>query len=73
MRLVSEVDQSIRIGDAEVLLSAGEYILTEHSHKYDLQQFADMAGAAGFRLTRQWSDENDWFSVCFLEVEDEPL
>jgi len=73
MRLVSEVDQLVRIGSAEVGLSAGEHILTEHSHKYDLQQFEDMARAAGFRLTRQWSDENDWFSVCFLEVEDEPV
>jgi dimethylhistidine N-methyltransferase len=70
MRLVSEVDQSIRIGGAEVALSAGEHIVTEHSHKYDLQQFEEMARAAGFRLTKQWSDEQDWFSVCFLEVED---
>jgi len=73
MRLVSELDQSVRIGGAEIALSAGEHILTEYSHKYDLQQFEDMARAAGFRLTRQWSDENDWFSVCFLEVEDEPV
>ena len=36
----------------------------------DLQQFEEMARAAGFRLTMQWSDERDWFSVCFLEVED---
>ena len=70
MRLVSEVDQSIRIGGAEVALSAGEHIVTEHSHKYDLQQFEEMARTAGFRLTKQWSDEQDWFSVCFLEVED---
>ena len=70
MRLISEVDQSVRIGSADIDLSAGEYIVTEHSHKYDLQQFEEMARAAGFRLTRQWSDERDWFSVCFLEVED---
>lgn len=70
MRLVSKIDQSIRIGSAEVPMSAGEYILTEHSHKYDLHQFEQMARAAGFRLTKQWSDEQDWFSVCFLEVED---
>ncbi|MBW2215057.1 MAG: L-histidine N(alpha)-methyltransferase [Deltaproteobacteria bacterium] len=69
MRLVSKVDQSVRIGGAEFGLSAGEHIVTEHSHKYDLKQFGQMASAAGFRLTRQWSDERDWFSVCFLEVE----
>ena len=70
MRLVSQRDQAVSVGGAEVTLAAGEHIVTEHSHKYDLPQFEDMARAAGFRLTRQWSDENDWFSVCFLEVED---
>ena len=70
MRLISEVDQSVQIGNASIAMSAGEHIVTEHSHKYDLQQFEEMARAAGFRLTRQWSDERDWFSVCFLEVED---
>lgn len=69
MRLVSEVEQSVRIGSASVALSAGEHIVTEHSHKYDLDQFEDMARSAGFRLTKQWSDERDWFSVCFLEVD----
>ena len=57
----------------EVALSAGEHILTEHSHKYGLQEFEEMARTAGFRLTRHWSDENDWFSVCFLEVEDQAV
>jgi len=69
MRLVSLRDQRARIGDAQITLSAGEHILTEHSHKYDLDQFEDMAQAAGFRLTEQWSDECDWFSVCLLEVD----
>jgi dimethylhistidine N-methyltransferase len=70
MRLLSEVDQTVQLGTAEITLSAGEHILTEYSHKYDLEQFEEMARVAGFRLTRQWSDENDWFSVCFLEVAD---
>jgi len=70
MRLVSKVDQSVRIGGAEFGRAAGEHIFTEDSHKYDLKQFGQMASAAGFRLTRQWSDERAWFSVCFLEVED---
>jgi L-histidine N-alpha-methyltransferase len=70
MRLVSQVDQAVQVGGAEVTLSAGEHIVTEHSHKYDLDQFEGMARSAGFRLTQEWSDENDWFSVCFLEVED---
>jgi len=70
MRLVSEVDQSVRVGKTQVALSAGEYIVTEHSHKYDLDQFEEMARSAGFRLTKQWSDQQDWFSICFLEVDE---
>jgi dimethylhistidine N-methyltransferase len=70
MRLISDVDQLVRIGSAEIELFAGEHIVTEHSHKYDLPQFEELARAAGFRLTKQWSDDCDWFSVCFLEVED---
>ena len=69
MRLISQVDQSVRIGKASIELSAGEHIVTEHSHKYDLGQFEDMARSAGFRLTKQWSDDREWFSVCFLEVD----
>jgi uncharacterized SAM-dependent methyltransferase len=69
MHLVSRIDQSVQIGDATIELEAGERIVTEHSHKYDLKQFEDMARSAGFRLRRSWSDDRDWFSVCFLEVD----
>ena len=70
MRLISESAQSVRIGDATIDFAAGEHIVTEYSHKYDLHQFEDMARQAGFRLTKHWSDERNWFSVCFLEVDD---
>jgi len=69
MRLVSEADQSVRVGNVQITLSAGEHIVTEHSHKYDLEQFEQIAQTAGFRLTKQWSDDRNWFSVCFLEVD----
>ena len=72
MRLISEVDQRARVGNADIALHAGEHIVTEHSHKYDLEQFEAMAREAGFRLTKHWSDERDWFSVCFLEVDGAP-
>jgi dimethylhistidine N-methyltransferase len=70
MRLISEVEQTVRVGTSSFSLRAGEHIVTEHSHKYDLPQFEEMARSAGFRLTKHWSDAHDWFSVCFLEVED---
>jgi L-histidine N-alpha-methyltransferase len=68
MRLVSKVDQQVRVGDTDFALRAGEHVVTEHSHKYDLEQFEAMAKAAGFRLARHWSDERNWFSVCFLKA-----
>jgi dimethylhistidine N-methyltransferase len=71
MRLISEVEQAVRVGTSRFSLQAGEHIVTEHSHKYDLSQFEDMARSAGFRLTKHWSDARDWFSVCFLEVDDD--
>ncbi len=69
MHLVSRVDQSVHIGDATIALERDEPIVTEHSHKYDLDQFGDMARDAGFRLSEHWSDDRDWFSVCLLEVD----
>lgn len=69
MRLISERDQRVRVGEHQIAFAAGEHIVTEHSHKYDLEQFDAMARAAGFRLSKHWSDEQDWFSVCFLEVD----
>jgi uncharacterized SAM-dependent methyltransferase len=57
------------LGNAVIELRAGEHIVTELSHKYDLEQFEAMARSSGFRLARHWSDERDWFSVCFLEVD----
>ena len=68
MRLISEASQSVSFGDVSIPFAAGEHIVTEHSHKYDLEQFEDMAGRAGFRLSRHWSDELERFSVCFLEA-----
>ncbi|MDH3727220.1 MAG: L-histidine N(alpha)-methyltransferase [Myxococcales bacterium] len=71
MRLISEVDQTARIGNTVVTFSEGEFIVTEHSHKYDLGEFEALARAAGFRLTGCWSDDRNWFGVCYLEVEGE--
>ena len=69
MHLVSRRPQSVRIGDASFELDEGERIVTEHSHKYDLDEFEALARGAGFRLASHWSDERGWFSVCFLEVD----
>ncbi len=71
MRLISKADQQARVGNTNVTFSKDEFIVTEHSHKYDLRAFEALARAAGFRLAGHWSDDRDWFSVCYLEVEGE--
>ena len=43
----------------------GESIITEYSHKYTLDGFADMTSAAGFRVEQVWTDPREWFSVQY--------
>ena len=66
IRLVSEKDQVVQLGDASINLADGEAILTEYSHKYTLEGFAEMAGHAGFRVEQVWTDTRNLFSVQYL-------
>jgi dimethylhistidine N-methyltransferase len=65
LRLISDTEQTISIGDEEVVIDAGEGILTEYSHKYTLEGFAGMAEDAGFKVARVWSDARKLFSVQY--------
>lgn len=42
----------------------GERIHTENSYKYTPEDFVQLLQQAGFKVTRTWSDANDWFMVC---------
>ncbi|MFT4606152.1 MAG: dimethylhistidine N-methyltransferase [Rhodothermales bacterium] len=66
MHLVSRLDQKVRLGDAVITLARDEAIVTEHSYKYTLSGFAEMAARAGFTSTRTWTDSGDMFSVHYL-------
>jgi len=65
IRLVSGEDQDIRIGDDTIGIAEGEAILTEYSHKYTLESFAEMAAKAGFSVERVWTDPDRLFSVQY--------
>jgi len=67
MHLISLADQLVQLDDARILFQLGEPILTEVSYKYDLDQFASLAGQAGFQVRRVWSDPARLFSVQYLE------
>ncbi len=67
IRLISEQDQEVTVGDATFSIDKDEAILTEYSHKYTLEGFGAMAEAAGFRVARVWMDAERLFSVQYLE------
>ena len=68
MHLRSRVHQtvSIRKADLTVDFAAGETICTEACHKFHPEQMETMAGAAGFKLERQWVDEEWGFAESLL-------
>ncbi len=74
MRLISRRDQCVRIPDAAgagatvVRFRKGEFIDTEHSYKYTVEQFSSAARRAGFRPERVWTDPDRLFSVHWLRV-----
>jgi L-histidine Nalpha-methyltransferase len=64
LHLVSLRAQRVAIGDREFAFAAGERIHTEDSHKYSLEQFAELADAAGWReRVAVWTDSAALFSV----------
>ena len=65
MELVSQRDQVVEIGDVRIPIARDEAITTEYSHKYALEEFADMVAAAGFATARVWTDPKSWFSVHY--------
>ncbi len=68
MRLVSLMRHAVWIAGERFQLDEGEYIVTEHSHKYSPDQFAVMAATAGFALRETWTDTGNLFSVLYLEA-----
>lgn len=69
MHLVSCCDQEIRVADRVISFGAGETIHTENSYKYTLSSFASLAHAAGWRVSRRWTDAECMFSVHALSMQ----
>ena len=63
MRLVALADQCSHVGGHCFEFARGQYIVTEHSHKYSLEAFALMAGRANWQIEEVWTDKNSWFSL----------
>jgi dimethylhistidine N-methyltransferase len=69
MRLVSLEKQRVQVAGETFDLDEGEYIVTEHSHKYSIEQFQSMAEAADFTVQDVWTDDRDLFSVQYLAAD----
>jgi dimethylhistidine N-methyltransferase len=67
MHLGSIDRQRAHVGDAHFSFAAGEAIKTEHSYKYSVDQFRDLAHDAGLSVARVWIDKNSLFSVQILQ------
>jgi dimethylhistidine N-methyltransferase len=68
MHLVSQRDQAVQIGDETIAFTEGEFITTEYSYKYTPDSFETLARQAGFEAKQMWTDEQEWFSVWYLEA-----
>ncbi len=65
MYLISACEQIVRVGGRSFSFEKGETILTEHSHKYTLEQFGKIANRAGFAVDTVWTDPEKLFSVQY--------
>ncbi len=68
MHLVSRCEQVVRVGETDISFAKGESIWTESSYKYNIDEFARMVDAVGFRVERVWIDERNWFSIQYLSA-----
>lgn len=66
MHLVSLEEQTVRVAGESFRFVLGETLHTEHSYKYRADEFAELAGTAGWQRTRHW--EHDGFAVQLYEA-----
>lgn len=67
MHLRSQLDQLVQVGDVTVPFKQGETIHTENSYKYSKEEFETLARQSGFHSVNCWIDDNERFSVHYLE------
>jgi len=67
MHLVSTRRQAVNVCKYSFEFEENESILTEYSHKYTVDSFAQMAGEVGLTVKNVWTDANNMFAVMYLE------
>ncbi len=66
MYLISEIDQFVHLDEHKFHFRRGEKIITEFSYKYAPEEFAALAGKAGFEFVRMWTDDERLFGVFYF-------
>ncbi len=67
MHLESRIDQEVRIDGHRFNLRKQEWIHTENSHKYTLASIHKLIDRAGLACRSHWLDDQQRFSIHFLE------
>lgn len=70
MHLVSKQNQRIHCNGSVINFAKGETIHTENSYKYTLEGFSRIAADAGMLVRQSWLDDEQLFSVHYLEPAD---
>jgi dimethylhistidine N-methyltransferase len=70
MRLVSRRRQLVPVNGSRIWFAEGEPIVTEHSYKYSLEGFRELAVTAGWEPLEVWTDPEQLFSVHLLAAID---
>jgi len=63
MAVVCARAQSVTLAGETFRFEPGERIVTERSHKFTVESFAELAGAAGWEAEEIWTDADRKFSV----------
>lgn len=66
MHLIAKEAHSISVNGTTFSMEKGEYIHTENSHKYSVEEFSEMV-STWFTVEKVWTDEKNYFSVQYLK------
>jgi dimethylhistidine N-methyltransferase len=66
MHLISDIDQFVHLDEHKFHFRRGDKIISEFSYKYVPEEFAALAGKAGFHFVRMWTDNRRLFGLFYF-------
>ncbi|ODP38191.1 L-histidine N(alpha)-methyltransferase [Sphingomonas turrisvirgatae] len=72
MHLEATRDATFDVDGRTFDMAAGETIHTENSHKYGSRDARLLLAAGGWTVTREWTDDADWFALYLAQARDLP-